>query len=62
MSLLAGDVTANPLAETGGFLPVRAGVVDEAALGRFEVDPASWRARLLAAAEYLPALAESELP
>jgi o-succinylbenzoate synthase len=56
MSLLAGDVTAAPLAESAGSLPVRAAAVDEAALGRFEVDPAAWRSRLLAAAEYLPGL------
>ena len=54
MSLLAGDVTAEPLAEVGGELPVRRAVVDEAALARYEVDPAGWRARLLAAAEFLP--------
>ncbi len=55
MSLLAGDVTAEPLAEAGGELPVRAAVVDEAELARWEVDAADWRARLLAAAEFLPA-------
>ncbi len=54
MSLLAGDVTAEPLAESGGELPVRRAAVDEAALARCEVDPAGWRARLLAAAEFLP--------
>jgi O-succinylbenzoate synthase len=56
MSLLSGDVTADPLAESDGSLPVRAAVVDPAALARFEVDPAGWRARLLAAAEFLPDL------
>jgi O-succinylbenzoate synthase len=55
MSLLAGDVTAEPLTEAGGELPVRAAVVDEAELARWEVDAADWRARLLAAAQYLPA-------
>jgi o-succinylbenzoate synthase len=54
MSLLAGDVTAEPLTETGGVLPVRAAPVDEAALAQWEVDAADWRARLLAAAEFLP--------
>ena len=54
VSLLAGDVTANPLAEVAGELPVRPAAVDETALGRYEVDPADWRARLLAAAEFLP--------
>jgi o-succinylbenzoate synthase len=56
MSLLAGDVTADPLAETGGQLAVRPAVVSEAELAKWETDPAPWRARLLAAAEYLPAL------
>ena len=54
MSLLAGDVTADPLAETGGELPVRPAVVDETALAAYEVDPAGWRDRLLAAAQFLP--------
>jgi O-succinylbenzoate synthase len=54
MSLLSGDVTAAPLAESGGELPVRAAEVDEAALARFEVDPQRWRLRLLAAAAFLP--------
>ena len=39
MSLLAGDVTAAPLAEAGGVLPVRRPSVDEAALARWETDP-----------------------
>jgi len=54
MSLLAGDVTADPLTEAGGSVPVRAAAVDEAALARWEVDPAGWRERILAAAEFLP--------
>jgi o-succinylbenzoate synthase len=54
MSLLAGDVTADPLAETHGALPVRPAIVDELALARYEVDPAAWRDRLLAAARFLP--------
>jgi o-succinylbenzoate synthase len=54
MSLLAGDVTAEPLSEEDGQLPVRRAVVDETALAQYEVDPADWRARLLAAAEFLP--------
>jgi o-succinylbenzoate synthase len=56
MSLLAGDVTAEPLAEAGGMLPVRAAAVDDTALARYEVDPRHWRERLLAAAEFLPGL------
>jgi o-succinylbenzoate synthase len=55
MSLLSGDVTANPLAEVDGELPVRAAAVDPAELCRFEVDSQGWRARLLAAAQFLPA-------
>ena len=56
MSLLSGDVTADPLAEAGGSLPVRPAAVDPAALARFEVDPQPWRERLLAAAQFLPGL------
>jgi O-succinylbenzoate synthase len=59
MSLLAGDVTAAPLAEAGGELPVRRPSVDEAALARWETDPEPWRQRALAAAEYLPASPEA---
>jgi O-succinylbenzoate synthase len=53
MSLLSGDVTADPLAESGGLLPVRRPPVDLAALARFEADPEPWRRRALAAAAYL---------
>jgi O-succinylbenzoate synthase len=53
MALLDGDVTAAPLAEAGGELPVRRPSVDEAALAQWETDPAPWRQRSLAAAEYL---------
>jgi O-succinylbenzoate synthase len=53
MSLLAGDVTAEPLAAEGGFLPVRRAVVGPAELARWEVDPAPWRARMAAAAAEL---------
>ena len=56
MSLLAGDVTADPLAEVDGELPVRPAVVDLDALARYEVDPAGWRDRILAAAAFLPGL------
>ena len=54
MSLLAGDVTADPLVPAAGELPVRPAVVDPDALSRWEVDPAGWRDRLLAAAAFLP--------
>jgi O-succinylbenzoate synthase len=53
MSLLTGDVTAQPLHETGGVLPVRRPGVDEDALARWETDPEPWRRRALAAARYL---------
>jgi O-succinylbenzoate synthase len=53
MSLLAGDVTAAPLAEAGGLLPVRRPPVDLDALARWETDPEPWRERALAAAEHL---------
>jgi len=53
MSLLTGDVTADPLAESGGELPVRRPAVDLGALARWEADPAPWRERALAAAEFL---------
>jgi O-succinylbenzoate synthase len=54
MSLLAGDVTADPLAEADGALPVRPAPVTEDELAKWETDPAPWHARVLAAAEYLP--------
>jgi O-succinylbenzoate synthase len=53
MSLLAGDVTGEPLAERGGELPVRRPEVDPAELARWETDPEPWRQRALAAAEFL---------
>jgi O-succinylbenzoate synthase len=53
MSLLTGDVTAQPLAEADGALPVRRPPVDLAELARWETDPAPWRARALAAARFL---------
>jgi o-succinylbenzoate synthase len=59
MSLLAGDVTAAPLAEAGGELPVRRPSVDEAALAQWETDPEPWRQRALAAAECLAASPET---
>jgi o-succinylbenzoate synthase len=53
MSLLAGDVTSDPLTERGGSLPVRPAPVDVAALSVWEVDPAGWLGRISAAAEVL---------
>ena len=53
MSLLTGDITAEPLVAVGGTLPLRRSEVDEQQLARWECDPASWRERALAAAEFL---------
>ncbi|HEX4063010.1 MAG TPA: o-succinylbenzoate synthase [Streptosporangiaceae bacterium] len=53
MSLLTGDVTADPLAASGGELPVRRAEVDPGRLAAFETDPAPWRDRAMAAAAYL---------
>jgi O-succinylbenzoate synthase len=53
MSLLAGDVTGDPLVAEHGELPVRRPVVDLDQLARFEADPAPWRARAEAAAGFL---------
>jgi O-succinylbenzoate synthase len=58
MSLLAGDVTAAPLAAppagSAGEMPVRRPAVDQGELARWEADPRPWRERALAAARYLP--------
>ena len=56
MSLLEGDVTAEPLAPRDGVLPVRRPAVDPAALAAWETDPAPWRDRARAAARYLSAI------
>jgi O-succinylbenzoate synthase len=53
MSLLAGDVTAEPLAAEHGTLPVRAAAPDPERLSAWAADPAPWVARMLAAAEFL---------
>jgi O-succinylbenzoate synthase len=53
MSLLAGDVTAESLAGRDGALPVRAAVPDPGRLSAWETDPAPWRSRMAAAAEFL---------
>jgi o-succinylbenzoate synthase len=53
MSLLTGDVTADPLTETGGRLRVGRPVVDERRLAEWEADPRPWRERAEAAARYL---------
>jgi O-succinylbenzoate synthase len=53
MSLLTGDVTADPLAEQAGYLPVRRPAVDPQRLAQWQADPAPWRARAAAAADFL---------
>ena len=53
MSLLTGDVTAAPLTESGGELPVRRPPADLAELARWEIDPGPWRERAKAAGQYL---------
>ena len=53
MSLLTGDVTAEPLTAARGALPVRRPPVDPVRLAAFEADPAPWRARAQAAAAHL---------
>jgi O-succinylbenzoate synthase len=53
MSLLDGDVTGAPLAQRAGVLPVARPAVDAERLAAFQADPAPWRARALAAAQYL---------
>ena len=57
MSLLTGDVTADPLAPKAGELPVRRPAVDARQLARWEADPAPWRERATAAARFLPGAA-----
>ena len=51
--MLTGDVTANPLLPDDGALRVRAVDADDEALAAWETDPEPWRARALAAAEFL---------
>ena len=60
MSLLAGDVTAAPLAAADGFLPVRRPAVSAAQLARWEVDPGPWRDRAAAAAKFLGEVAPGD--
>jgi O-succinylbenzoate synthase len=55
MSLLAGDVTGDPLVEEEGALAVRRPALDAERLSAWETDPAPWRARALAAAQWLDA-------
>jgi O-succinylbenzoate synthase len=53
MSLLDGDVTADPLVAQDGAIPVRRPRPDAERLSAWETDPAPWRARALAAAQWL---------
>jgi O-succinylbenzoate synthase len=53
MSLLTGDVTADPLAEQAGYLPVRRPPVDPQRLAQWQSDPAPWRTRVAEAADFL---------
>jgi O-succinylbenzoate synthase len=53
MSLLTGDVTGDPLTESGGELPVRRPAISEAELARWEIDPGPWRTRAREAERYL---------
>ncbi|MQY09001.1 o-succinylbenzoate synthase [Actinomadura sp. RB68] len=53
LSLLEGDVAAEPLRAEGGVLPVRRPAVDEAALARYEIDDEGWRRRMDGAAAVL---------
>ncbi len=53
LSLLTGDVTADPLAPVGGLVRVRRPDIDLERLTRWEVDPGPWRQRASAAARFL---------
>ncbi len=53
MSLLTGDVTADPLVAEEGTLPLRAPIPDPERLSAWESDPAPWVSRMVAAAEFL---------
>jgi O-succinylbenzoate synthase len=53
MSLLTGDVTADPLVPVDGRLPVRPALVDLQQIAQWECDPQPWRERALAAAAFL---------
>ena len=53
LSLLTADIAAEPLAEQGGSLPVRAIDIDEERMAACQSDPAAWIERMAAAAEYL---------
>lgn len=52
-SMLTGDVTGRPLLPADGVLPLRRVAVDFERVATWECDPAPWRQRALAAAEFL---------
>ncbi|WP_433323354.1 o-succinylbenzoate synthase [Spirillospora sp. CA-294931] len=53
LSLLEGDVVADPLVPRGGEIEVRRPAVDEAALRRYEIGAAGWAGRVRDAAAHL---------
>jgi O-succinylbenzoate synthase len=53
MQLLTGDVTARPLLPEGGMLRLRVSDIEAEPIAAWESDPAPWRRRVLAAAEFL---------
>jgi o-succinylbenzoate synthase len=57
MSLLVGDVTAEPLVEAGGELSVRRPSIDPERLAQWETDPAPWQSRAQEAARFLNEMA-----
>ncbi len=60
MTLLTGDVTAEPLAEDDGELPVRRVPVSAGELAAWETDPSPWRGRAAAAAKFLDEVGEDD--
>ena len=60
LSLLTGDVTAQPLAPVGGLLQVMRPEIEPERLTRWEIDPARWRERAATAAGYLRDAGEGE--
>jgi len=52
-AMLTSDVTGDPLLPTAGKLPIRPVAVDLERAREWECDPAPWRERALAAAEFL---------
>jgi O-succinylbenzoate synthase len=61
MSLLTGDVTADPLVPVDGELPVMRPRIDTERLSRWETDPGPWRDRVKAAVPFLDEV-RTEMP